>query len=130
MRTLLNIIWLVLSGFWLAVTYFAVGLVLLIPIVTIPFSIACFRLAGYVFWPFGREVVAKPTAGVGSAIGNVIWFIIAGIPLAVMHLASALALAVTIIGIPMAWADIKMIPLAMFPLGKQVVPSRQAFGSW
>ncbi|MDR0482654.1 MAG: YccF domain-containing protein [Cellulomonadaceae bacterium] len=127
MRTILNIIWVVLSGFWLAAAYLLVGVLLLIPIVTIPYSVACFRLANYAFWPFGREVVSHPRAGVGSAVGNVIWFLIAGIPLAIAHLASAAALAVTIIGLPMAWADIKMIPLAMFPLGKVIVPSRRAF---
>ena len=121
MRTLLNIIWLVLAGFWLAVSYFVVGIILLIPIITIPYSVACFRLASYAFWPFGRDVVTRPTAGVGSAIANVIWFILAGIPLAIVHLTSAIALAVTIVGLPFAWADLKMIPLAMFPLGKQVV---------
>ena len=78
MRTLLNIIWIVFAGFWLFLGYVAAGVLLCIPIITIPWAIASFRTAGYVIWPFGRTIVSKPTAGVGSFLGNVIWVIFAG----------------------------------------------------
>lgn len=124
MRALLNLIWLVFGGFWLALGYIAAGIVACILIVTIPFGIASFRMAGYALWPFGRAVVSKPTAGVGSALGNVIWFLIAGLWLAIGHVTTAAAQAVTIIGIPLAVANLKMIPVACFPFGKDIVDSR------
>lgn len=128
MRTLLNIIWLVFAGFWLAVGYAAAGIICFVLIVTIPFGIASFRLAGYALWPFGREVVERPTAGVMSAIGNVIWLVVAGIWLAIGHVVTAIPLFVTIIGIPMGWANLKLIPVSLMPLGKEIVPSSHRFG--
>jgi uncharacterized membrane protein YccF (DUF307 family) len=124
-RTLLNIIWLVLSGFWLAVGYALAGLVMCILIITIPFGIQAFKLAGYALWPFGRAVVKKPEAGAGSVIGNVIWLVLAGWWLAVGHLATAVLLAITIIGIPLAWANVKLIPMALWPFGREVVPAAE-----
>ncbi|NCT90616.1 YccF domain-containing protein [Cellulomonas sp. APG4] len=128
MRTLLNIIWLVFAGFWLALGYAAAGIICFVLIVTIPFGIASFRLAGYALWPFGREVVERPTAGVMSAIGNVIWLVVAGIWLAIGHVVTAIPLFVTIIGIPMGWANLKLIPVSLMPLGKEIVPSSHRFG--
>jgi len=122
-KTLLNIIWFVLSGFWLFLGYALAGVICCILIVTIPWGIASFRMANYVLWPFGRQVVQKPTAGVFSFLGNVIWFIFAGLWLAIAHILSGIALAVTIIGIPLAIADFKMIPISLAPLGKDIVPS-------
>ncbi|HNV10096.1 MAG TPA: YccF domain-containing protein [Propionibacteriaceae bacterium] len=124
MRTILNLIWLVLGGFWLALGYVAFGVLACILIVTIPFGIASFRMAGYALWPFGRAVVAKPSAGVGSGIGNVIWFLIAGLWLAIGHVTTAVAQAVTIVGIPLAIANLKMIPVTCFPFGKEIVNAR------
>jgi len=121
MKTLLNIIWIVLSGFWLAIGYALAGVVCCILIVTIPWGIASFRMANYVLWPFGRQVVSKPDAGSFSFIGNVIWFIFAGLWLAIGHIASGIALAITIIGIPFAIANFKMIPVSLAPLGKDIV---------
>ncbi|KQX05214.1 MULTISPECIES: YccF domain-containing protein [unclassified Leifsonia] len=121
MRLLLNIIWLVLSGFWLFLGYVAAGVICCILIVTIPFGIASFRIALYALWPFGRTVVATPTSGALSFIGNVIWFVVAGLWLAIAHVVSAAALAITIIGIPFAWANLKMIPVSLAPLGKQII---------
>jgi uncharacterized membrane protein YccF (DUF307 family) len=133
-RTLLNIIWLVLSGFWLALGYAAAGVVMMLLIVTIPFGVAAFRLAGFVLWPFGRTVVRKPTAGAGSALGNVLWFVLAGVWIALAHVATAIPLALTIIGIPLAWANLKLAVVALAPLGKEVVDSRdpraQGAGIW
>lgn len=121
MRLLLNVIWLVFGGLWLALGYLLFGLLACIFIVTIPFGIASFRMASFALWPFGRTVVQKPGAGAGSAIGNVIWFVVAGLWLAIAHVTTAIAQAVTIIGIPLAIANLKMIPVTVFPMGKDIV---------
>ena len=121
MKTLLNIIWLVLCGFWLFLGYALAGVVCCILIITIPWGIASFRIANYVLWPFGRQVVQRPTAGAFSFLGNVIWFIFAGLWLAIGHVVSGVAMAITIIGIPLAIADFKMIPISLAPLGKEIV---------
>lgn len=124
MRTILNLIWLVLGGFWLALGYFFFGLLACILIVTIPFGVASFRMASYALWPFGRAVIAKPGAGVGSGLANVVWFLIAGLWLAIGHVTTAIAQAVTIVGIPLAIANLKMIPVTCFPFGKEIVDAR------
>lgn len=124
MRAILNLIWLIFGGFWLALGYVLAGILACILIVTIPFGIASFRMAGYALWPFGRAVIPKPNAGVGSALGNVIWFLIAGLWLAIGHVTTAAAQAVTIVGIPLAIANLKMIPVTCFPFGKDIVDSR------
>lgn len=126
MKTLLNIIWFVFAGFWLWVTYMLAGLVMCVLIVTIPFGVASFRIANFAAWPFGRTYVDKPSAGAGSVLGNIIWFLLAGLWIAIAHIGTAIALAVTIIGLPLAWANLKMIPLALFPLGKEIVPESAA----
>jgi len=123
-RTLLNIVWLVLSGFWLFLGYALAAVIMFVLIVTIPWGIAAWRIGVYSLWPFGKEVVDRRSAGVGSAIGNVVWVVLAGWWLALGHIASALALAITIIGIPFAWANLKMVPVALLPLGKQIVDQR------
>lgn len=127
MRTILNLIWLVLAGFWLAVGYVVAGLICCVLIITIPFGIASFRIAGYALWPFGRTVVDKPGAGAPSVLGNIIWVIVAGWWLALGHLASGIALCLTIIGIPLGLANFKLIPISLLPLGKEIVRSDQAF---
>jgi uncharacterized membrane protein YccF (DUF307 family) len=126
-RTLLNVVWLVLAGFWLAVGYALAGLVCCILIITIPFGIASFRIAGYALWPFGRTIVDKPGAGAGSLIGNLLWILLAGWWLALGHLVTGIALCVTIIGIPLGLANFKLIPISLVPLGKDVVPSDRPF---
>lgn len=122
MRLILNVIWLVFGGLWMAVGYLAAALVSFLLIITIPFGFASLRIASYALWPFGRTIVDKPTAGSGALIGNIIWVILFGIWLAIAHVVSAAALAVTIIGIPLALADLKMIPVSLVPLGKEIVP--------
>jgi uncharacterized membrane protein YccF (DUF307 family) len=122
-RLILNLIWLVLAGFWLAVGYAVVGLVMCVLIITIPFGIASFRLASFVIWPFGRTVVPRPGAGEASVIGNVIWFLLAGLWIAIAHVLTGLALCITIIGIPLGWANIKLAAVAIAPLGKEIVSS-------
>ena len=124
MRTLLNLIWLIFGGLWLAIGYFFFGLLACILIITIPFGIASFRMAGYALWPFGRAVVAKPSAGIGSGLANVIWFLIAGLWLAIGHVTTAVAQALTIIGIPLAIANLKLIPVSLVPFGKEIVDAR------
>ncbi len=123
MRTILNIIWLITGGIWLALGYFFFGLLACVFIVTIPVGVASFRMASYAMWPFGKTVVSRPNAGVGSALMNVIWFVIGGMWLAMGHITTAVAQAVTIIGIPLAIANVKMIPVTCFPFGKQIVDS-------
>lgn len=130
MRFLLNVIWLVFGGFWLALGYLIFGLIAFIPIVTIPFGIASLRIASYALWPFGRTVLEKPSAGLGSGIGNIIWFVVAGLWLAIGHVVTAAAQAITIIGIPLALANLKMIPISLTPLGKDIVSSRALANSY
>ena len=122
MRTLLNLIWLVFGGLWLALGYALAGVLLCVLIVTIPLGVASFRMASYALWPFGRAVVRKEGAGAGSAILNVVWIVLAGWWLALAHLVTAVAQAVTIIGIPLAIANLKMLPISLVPYGKQIVP--------
>ena len=124
----LNVIWLILCGLWMALGYVVAGIICCILIVTIPFGIASFRIAGYVLWPFGRTTRERPDAGAPSCVGNVIWLVFAGWWLALGHLATSIALAVTIIGIPFAWANLKLIPISLMPLGREVVSTDQPFG--
>ena len=121
MRTLLNIIWLVFGGFWLALGYFAAGVLFCILIVTIPLGVAAFRMGSYALWPFGRTIVDKPGAGGGALILNIVWIVLAGWWIALGHVVTAVAQAITIIGIPLAIANLKMIPISLFPYGKQIV---------
>lgn len=126
-KTLLNIIWFIFAGFWLALGYIFFGIIACILVVTLPAGVACFRIANYVLWPFGREVVPAPGAGAMSGISNVIWFLVAGLWLALSHITTAFFQAITIIGIPLAIANIKMIPVTCFPFGKQIVSSDQVY---
>jgi uncharacterized membrane protein YccF (DUF307 family) len=121
MRTVLNVLWFVFSGLWLAIGYAAAGLVLCVLIITIPFGIACFRLAGFVLWPFGRAVVRKPEAGAPSTIANVIWFVLVGLWMAVAHVILGVLLCLTIIGIPLGLGNFKLAAVAIAPLGKEIV---------
>lgn len=127
MRTILNLVWLVLAGFWLAIGYVVAGLICCLLIITIPFGIASFRIAGYALWPFGRTVVDRRDAGAPSVLGNVLWVVFAGWWLALGHLVTGIALCLTIIGIPLGLANFKLIPISLLPLGKEIVPSDLAF---
>ncbi len=130
LRFILNIIWLVLCGFWMAIAYAIAGIicfVLFFLVVTIPFGIAAFRIAGYVLWPFGRSIDRRAGAGVASLIGNIIWIILLGWELALGHLITGIALCITIIGIPLGLANFKIIPISLVPLGVRVVPSDQLY---
>ena len=121
MRLVLNVIWLIFGGLWLALGYLLAALVCFLLIVTIPFGFAALRIASYALWPFGRTIMEKPGAGTGTLIGNIIWLLLCGIWLAIGHLVSAVAMAATIIGIPLALANLKLIPVSLVPLGKEIV---------
>ncbi|MTD56658.1 YccF domain-containing protein [Amycolatopsis pithecellobii] len=121
MRLVLNVIWLLLCGFWMAVGYVVAGIVCCILIVTIPFGIASFRIANYALWPFGRTVVDRRDAGAGSVLGNIIWIIFAGWWLALGHIVTGALLCVTIIGIPFGVANFKLIPISLLPLGREII---------
>jgi uncharacterized membrane protein YccF (DUF307 family) len=124
LSALLNIIWFLFSGLWLWLAYMLAGIICCILIVTIPRGVASFRIANYVAWPFGRSVVEKPTSGLGALLGNIVWFIVAGWWLALAHVTTAIALCLTIVGIPLAIANLKLIPVTLLPLGKQIVTNR------
>ena len=125
MRLILNIIWLIFGGLWLALGYVLAAVVCFVLIITIPFGIASLRIASYALWPFGRTIVHKPGVRPGAMIGNIIWVILCGFWLAIGHLVSAIAMAITVIGIPLALANLKLIPVSLFPLGTQIVPVDQ-----
>ncbi|WP_041775654.1 YccF domain-containing protein [Blastococcus saxobsidens] len=121
LRLLLNLVWLVLQGWVLALAYALAGVLACLLIVTIPFGIAAFRLAFFVIWPFGRTTVRAPDAGVASAVGNLLWFLVAGWWLALLHIVAGIGFCLTIIGIPFGVASFKLAAVGLFPLGKRVV---------
>jgi uncharacterized membrane protein YccF (DUF307 family) len=123
LRLVLNVLWLVLAGFWMAVGYAIAGIICCILIVTIPFGIASFRIALFALWPFGKTVIRRSDAGTPSCVGNAIWLIFAGWWLALGHLMTGIALCVTIIGIPFGIANFKLIPVSLLPLGREIVDS-------
>ncbi len=127
MRLILNLIWLILCGWWMAIFYVLAGIVCAILIITIPFAIASFRIASYVIWPFGRSVVVRRSAGIGSIIGNIIWIVLLGWELALGHLVAGIALCITVIGIPLGLANFKLIPISLVPLGVRIVPSDELY---
>ncbi len=122
MKTLLNILWLVLAGFWLAIAYLVAAALLAITIVGLPFAKQALKLSHYALWPFGYALVQSPTRYKGlSAVGNVLWFVLAGWWLALLHLVSGVLLFLTIIGIPLGVGDIKMAGAALVPFGRTIV---------
>jgi uncharacterized membrane protein YccF (DUF307 family) len=125
-RFLLNIIWLVLCGFWLAILYVIAGVIMCVLIIAIPFGLQAFKIAGFILWPFGRTVVRRADAGAGSVIGNILWLVLVGWWLAIGHIVTAIALAITIIGIPLAIANLKLVPISLLPFGRVVVPIDEA----
>ena len=124
LRLILNIIWLIFCGWWMALLYFLAGLIAFILIITIPFGIAAWRIGGYVLWPFGRQIEVRRDAGIGSLIGNIIWILLLGWELALGHLVSGIALCLTIIGIPLGLANFKIIPISIMPLGVRITAGR------
>ena len=131
MKTILNVIWLVLCGIWMSIAWALAGLLcflLFFLVITIPFGIAAFRIANYVLWPFGRTIAPREGGmSVGALIGNIIWAILFGWELALGHLVAGVLLCITIIGIPLGLANFKIIPITLLPLGVQIVPSGQLY---
>jgi uncharacterized membrane protein YccF (DUF307 family) len=126
MRVLLNIIWFVLAGLWLALGYLLAALICFILIITIPLGVAALRIGVFALFPFGKTVLRKPEAGAGSAIGNVLWVILFGWWLALAHLVTGVLLCLTIIGIPLGLGNFKLIPVSLLPFGREIVSVEQA----
>jgi uncharacterized membrane protein YccF (DUF307 family) len=126
MRVLLNVIWFVFAGLWTAIGYAIAALIMFVLIITIPFGVAALRIGIFALWPFGRTVVHRADAGVGSAIGNVIWFLLAGWWLILLHLITGTLLCLTVIGIPLGLANYKLIPVTFRPFGRDIVSIEEA----
>jgi uncharacterized membrane protein YccF (DUF307 family) len=128
---LLNLIWIVFGGVWMAVGWMFAGLLMAITIVGLPWTRAAFNIASYTLLPFGQKAVSRAEClghqdiGTGpmGVVGNLLWLVLAGWWLALAHLVTAALLAVTIIGIPFAWAHLKLAGLALWPIGKMIVPA-------
>jgi uncharacterized membrane protein YccF (DUF307 family) len=125
-RVLLNLIWLIFGGLWLALGYAVVAVVMFILIITIPFGIASARIALFCLWPFGRTLIRREDAGAASVIGNVIWLILAGWWLALGHIVTGVLMCLTIIGIPLGLANFKLFRVALTPFGRERVDREQA----
>jgi uncharacterized membrane protein YccF (DUF307 family) len=123
-RTIGNILWLIVVGLWTALEWVIAGAILCLTVVGIPFGLQCFKLAEYSLWPFGRTVV--PTAGstpVLGAIANVVWFVLAGLWIAISYVVAGVLLCITLIGIPFGIQAFKLAGLALTPFGREVVPA-------
>lgn len=127
MKTILNVIWLVLCGFWMFLGYLLAGLLLCVTVIGIPFGLAAFRIGRFALWPFGYMAVDRRGAGGPSFLGNVLWLVLAGWWLALGHVFTGIALCLTIVGIPLGIANFKLIPVSLMPLGKEIVPTDQPF---
>jgi uncharacterized membrane protein YccF (DUF307 family) len=128
---LLNLLWILIGGAWMAFGWLIAAVIMAITIIGIPWAKAAFNIASYAFLPFGRvavprdEYLGRDDVGTGpmGMIGNVIWFLLAGWWLALAHLVIALLLAITIIGIPFAWANLKLAGISLWPIGMMIVPA-------
>ena len=122
MNFLGNLIWLIFGGFFAALGYFIGGIVLCITIVGIPFGLQCFKLAGLVLWPFGKQVVSNTNqTGCLSVLANIIWILVGGISVTVTHLVMGALLYITIIGIPWGRQHFKLLEISLMPFGKKIV---------
>jgi len=135
MSLFLNVLWVVFGGFWMAAGWLLAAALMVITIIGIPWARAAVNIAFYTLLPFGQTVVDREAVtgqqSIGSGplgvVGNIIWFVFAGWWLALAHLITAIALAITIIGLPFAWAHLKLAGLALWPIGKSIVPIE---GAW
>ena len=117
-----NLIWLIFGGLAAAIGYFFEGIVLCCTVVGIPFGLQCFKIAGFVLWPFGRRVVGTSSSiGCFSTLFNIIWLLCGGLYTAVVHLFFAFILFIIIIGIPFARQHLKLVELSLMPFGKEIV---------
>lgn len=137
MRTLGNLLWFILGGLFLGLGWYLAGVLMICTIVGIPWARACFVMGGFALWPFGREAIdrrqltGQADAGTGAlgVVGNVLWFVLAGLWLAIGHLVSAVACFVTIIGIPFALQHLKLAGISLAPIGKVVVTAEEAIAA-
>jgi uncharacterized membrane protein YccF (DUF307 family) len=128
---LLNLLWIVFSGLWMALAWVIAAIIMAITIIGLPWTRAAFNIAAYTLLPFGQKAVPRADyighedigTGPVGVLGNLIWFVLAGWWLALGHLITAILLAITIIGIPFAWAHLKLAKLALWPIGKIIVPT-------
>ncbi len=131
MSLLLNLLWILLGGAYMAAGWLLAAVIMAITIIGLPWARAAFNIAIYTFLPFGSravrrdEMTGESDIGTGplGVIGNIIWLVLAGWWLALAHLVTAILLAVTIIGIPFAWAHLKLAGIALWPIGKVIVPA-------
>jgi len=134
MNLLLNLLWIVFGGLWMAVAWVVAAVIMTITIIGLPWARAAFNIAVYTLLPFGQTAVSRDAhtgredLGTGplGTLGNIIWLIFAGWWLALGHILFALGHAVTIIGLPFAWAHLKLAGLALWPIGKMIVPLEEA----
>ncbi len=127
---LLNVLWIVCGGLYMAVAWIVAAFIMAITIVGLPWTRAAFNIALYTLLPFGQKAVSRAQVtgsedlgtGLFGMLGNIIWLVLAGWWLALGHLITALLLALTIIGIPFAWAHLKLAGIALWPIGKMIVP--------
>jgi len=127
---LLNLLWIVFGGLWMAIAWLVAAIIMAITIIGLPWTRAAFNIAVYTLLPFGKTAVSRAAytgrkdLGTGplGTLGNIVWFVFAGWWLALGHLVFALGLAITIIGLPFAWAHLKLAGLALWPIGKMIVP--------
>ena len=126
MRLIGNVIWFVFSGLWIFIAYTFAAILCFLLIITIPFGVAALRIAFFGVWPFGRAVVPQPDKGAGSTLGNIIWFIIGGWYLTLLHIISGVLLCATIIGIPLGIGNFKMITVSLRPFGREIVSVEEA----
>jgi uncharacterized membrane protein YccF (DUF307 family) len=126
LRLLLNVLWLVCGGLFAGLGWLLAAAIMAVTIIGLPWCFAAFRIALYTFLPFGQEIRRRPGAGalgtIGRLFGNIVWFVLAGWWLAIVHLCVAVALALTIIGLPFAWAHLKLAGASLFPVGTEIVP--------
>ncbi len=135
MNLVLNILWFVLGGFFAGLGWVLAGVIMAITIIGIPWARSCFMLARFSFWPFGHDIIARDKllgredigTGTLGMFGNIVWFVLAGWWLALIHIASAIGYAATIIGIPFAWQHVKLAIASLFPVGKTVVTTDRIF---
>jgi uncharacterized membrane protein YccF (DUF307 family) len=122
MATLGNVLWFLLAGLWLGISYVIAGIVACLTIIGIPFGVQAFKLGGYTLWPFGRVIVELPDHDPAlGCLGNVLWLILGGWWIALLHVVLGLVLLITIVGIPFALVSFRMAGLALVPFGKSVV---------
>lgn len=130
LQLVLNILWILTGGLWMALAWLIAALIMALTIVGLPWTRAALNIAAYSLLPFGQKAVSRRDwtgqddlgTGAFGTFGNILWLILAGWWLALAHLVTAVALAITIIGLPFAWAHLKLAGIALWPIGKMIVP--------